>query len=105
MSMGETNAKCAESALIKLRHPAGFLISLAIEWPANYGQHLGWLDPNGYIYIYIYRQWARPSLRVFILKELNAAQCEGLASLTTGFHHLLVSYRLYVITATIRTDS
>ena len=24
-------------------------------------------------------QWARPSLRVFILKELNAAVCEGLA--------------------------
>ena len=35
------------------------------------------LDPNGY------RQWARPSLRVFILKELNAAaECKGLASET-----------------------
>ena len=34
------------------------------------------LDPNGY------RQWARPSLRVFILKEVNAAVCEGLASET-----------------------
>ena len=31
------------------------------------------MDQNGY------RQWARPSLRVFILKELNAAVCEGLA--------------------------
>ena len=31
------------------------------------------MDPNGH------RQWARPSLRVFILKELNAAECEGLA--------------------------
>ena len=35
------------------------------------------VDPNGY------RQWARPSLRVFILKELNAAECEGLASETS----------------------
>ena len=31
------------------------------------------MDPNGH------RQWARPSPRVFILKELNAAECEGLA--------------------------
>ena len=41
------------------------------------------LDPNGY------RQWARPSLHVFILKELNAAECEGLASETNtrvSFH-------------------
>ena len=29
--------------------------------------------PNGH------RQWARPSLHMFILKELNAAECEGLA--------------------------
>ena len=34
------------------------------------------MDPNGY------RQWARPSLHVFILKELNAAECEGLACKT-----------------------
>ena len=38
------------------------------------------LDPNGY------GQWARPSLRVFILKELNAAEFEGLASETMLFH-------------------
>ena len=35
------------------------------------------MDPNGH------RQWARPSPRVFILKELNAAECEGLACETT----------------------
>ena len=29
-----------------------------------------------------YRQWARPSLHVFILKQLNAAVCEGLAGET-----------------------
>ena len=45
------------------------------------------LDPNWY------RQWARPSLRVFILKELNTAECEGLASETRcqdwhSFYHL-----------------
>ena len=34
--------------------------------------HLVWLDPNGYR--------ARPS--VFILKQLNAAECEGLACKT-----------------------
>ena len=33
-----------------------------------------------------HRQWARPSLRVFILKELNAAECEGLACETTFSH-------------------
>ena len=26
-----------------------------------------------------YSQWARPSLHVFILRELNTAECEGLA--------------------------
>ena len=35
------------------------------------------MDPNGY------RQWARPFPRVFILKELNAAECEGLACETS----------------------
>ena len=50
----------------ELRH--GFCMS-RVEYCAT-------LDPNGY------RQWARPSLRVFILKELNAAECEGLASET-----------------------
>ena len=37
-----------------------------------------WQDSNGY------RQWARPSLRAFILKELNAAECEGLACKTSA---------------------
>ena len=37
-------------------------------------------DPNGY------RQWARPSLCVFILKALNAVECEGLVCRTNcGF--------------------
>ena len=35
------------------------------------------MDPNGN------RQWARPCPRVFILKELNAAECEGLACETS----------------------
>ena len=38
------------------------------------------MDPNGH------RQWARPSPRVFILKELNAAECEGLACETRWSH-------------------
>ena len=37
------------------------------------------MDPNGH------RQWARPSPRVFILKELNAAECEGLACETSSY--------------------
>ena len=40
------------------------------------------MDPNGH------RQWARPSPRVFILKELNAAECERLTCETRG-----ISYR------------
>ena len=36
------------------------------------------MDPNGH------GQWARSSPRVFILKELNAAECEGLACETSG---------------------
>ena len=35
------------------------------------------MDPN------VHGQWARPSLRVFILKALNAAECEGLACQTS----------------------
>ena len=30
------------------------------------------MDPNAH------GQWARPSLRTFILKELNAVECQGL---------------------------
>ena len=46
------------------------------------------LDPNGY------RQWARPSLRVFIL---NAAECEGLASETSKLlYHREQHYPRYV---------
>ena len=42
------------------------------------GQRRSWLeDPNGY------SKWARPSLRVSILKELNAAVCKGLADETS----------------------
>ena len=46
------------------------------------------MDPNGH------RQWARPSPRVFILKELNAAECEGLACETSFIEppFLLASY-------------
>ena len=47
------------------------------------------MDPNGH------RQWARPSPRVFILKELNAAECEGLAYETNFLQQVMLAERLH----------
>ena len=53
-------------------------------------------DPNGH------RQWARPSPRVFILKALNAVECEGLAC-EIRLAHSMAYITLVIITFAIFT--
>ena len=46
------------------------------------------MDPN------VHGQWARPSLCMFILKKLYAAECEGLVCETMEWHHRYVAKML-----------
>ena len=57
------------------------------------------VDPNAH------GQWARPSIRVFILKELNAAEYEGLACETSWLTLILWKSTLCVVQLSVHVHT